>query len=76
MKVAVRIENWYSDGYESKSEVVLDYDGGDLDDWWQDVVFEHTGDGHGVDGLGSCYTATIIRAEDPKLLGENTEWID
>jgi hypothetical protein len=76
MKVTVRIENWYSDGHESKSDVVLDYGGEPLDDFWQDVVFPHTGDGHGIDGLGSCYTATIIAADDPQLLGENTEWID
>jgi hypothetical protein len=50
-----------------------------LEDWWQDVVFEYTGDGHGNGDngkLGSCYTATIIRCDNPVFLDESFEWID
>lgn len=82
-KVKVKIENAYSDGHESTSEVELDLPDGvtpdsqELDDWFTDVVFDHTGDGHGIDSsLGSCYTATIVAAEDPKLVGATTEWVD
>jgi hypothetical protein len=46
-------------------------------DWWEEVVWPHTGDGHGIDcDLGSCYVATIITADDPNLVGATYEWID
>lgn len=82
-EVTIKIENAYSDGHESETEVKIegpseDY-AGDLDEWFNEMVFEYTGDGHG-DGrsgkLGSCYVATIIEAEDPNLIGQNFEWID
>lgn len=48
----------------------------ELADWWEEVVYPHTGDGHGADNdVGSCYTATIIHGP-ARLLGETTEWID
>ena len=74
--VTVKIENDYSDEHHSESTVELPAPTGDLDEWWNDVVFPHTGDGHGAEGdLGSCYTATIV-AGPARLLGETTEWID
>lgn len=75
--VKVKIENVYSDGHESESEVVVAAPDGDLDEWWNEVVHEHTGDGHGIDpDIGSCLTATIIEADDPALVGQSTEWTD
>jgi hypothetical protein len=87
-KVTVRIENYYSDGHESKHEVEVEFNNAvysvfsddDIEEWFQDVVFDHTGDGHG-DGshgkLGSCYVATVLKAETyPELVGKNTEWVD
>jgi hypothetical protein len=75
--VTVRIENSYSDGHESKSEVLLPPPEGDLTQWFEDVVYPHTGDGHGIGkDLGSCHVATIIAADDAALLGENCEWTD
>jgi hypothetical protein len=75
--ITVKIENTYSDGHQSTSEVLLHPPTADLDEWFQDVVWPHTGDGHGVDSdLGSCYTATIIATDDPALLGKSYEWID
>lgn len=89
--VTVRIDNEYSDGHKSSREVVAaapriaasDWQDGSwsvaLEDWFNDEVYDETGDGHG-DGshgkLGSCYTATIIAADDPRLVGEEYEWID
>lgn len=77
--VTVRIENSYTDGHESKSIVTVrePNEGEDLDDWFQDAVFPHTGDGHGIDsGLGSCYTARVLASDDPALVGETNEWMD
>ncbi len=80
MTVTVKIENDYSDGHHSESEVELETPSFTyLEDWWQDVVFEYTGDGHGNGDngkLGSCYTATIIKTDDPVFLDESFEWID
>jgi len=73
-KVIVRIENAYSDGHESEAEVSVAAPHGDIEEWWQDEVFPHTGDGHGVDGLGSYYKATIIRADKKELVGQSMEW--
>lgn len=82
MKVTVRIENDYEDGHSSQREVVLDAPdnldfaaGLSLEDWWEEVVFPETGDGHGADSdLGSCYTATITACPNAALVGQSTEW--
>jgi hypothetical protein len=78
--ITVKIENAYSDGHESTHEAIVPppTDHADLEDWWQEVVFPHTGDGHGIVASheGSCYTATIIATDDPDLLGQSHEWID
>lgn len=81
MKVKVKITNDYSDGHHSETEVDIDAPDSlrahDLDDWFQDRVFPHTGDGHGIDfDGGSCYTATIIDARNPVLVGAEHEWVD
>ena len=76
----VRIENTYSDGHESATEVWLSPPTGssaeELEGWWQDEVFEHTGDGHGADGsLGSRLTATVLSGPG-HLVGQAFEWSD
>jgi len=83
-KVAVKITNDYSDGHHSESTAELDaptaeYLAADpeLASWFEEVVFEHTGDGHGTSpDLGSCYTAKIVEADDASLVGLEYEWID
>ena len=47
-----------------------------LDDWWEEVVFPHTGDGHGADHpeLGTFYTATVQRSDVRGLAGQTREW--
>lgn len=82
--VTLRIENTYEDGHESSFEVdvaepedVDDGEGGDqMKAWWEDVVFPHTGDGHGEEhsNLGVLYEATITRADDTSLCGLTMEW--
>jgi hypothetical protein len=81
--LTIEIENTYTDGHESKTTVELPVPDQVDDTWWQDTVFEHTGDGHYNDvyeetgeRLGSCYTATIVKAEDPALVGLDYEWLD
>jgi hypothetical protein len=77
MSVTIKVENTYEDGHESVVEVDVDApeDADDLEDWWQDTVFPHTGDGHGIGTkLGSWHEVTIIRADDDKLVGLNMEW--
>lgn len=73
--VTVRIDNAYSDGYESSSLHELEVPAGaELEEWWEEVVWPLTGDGHGAGvKLGTCYTATIV-AGDPELVGESQEW--
>lgn len=78
MPVRVKIDNAYEDGHESTHHVVLATPTAslaDIDEWFADVVFEHIGDGHGASGLGSCYEATIVQADDrPELVGTSYEW--
>ncbi len=74
--VKVRIVSTYEDGHESERAVVLPAPtGGDLDTWWEEAVWPETGDGHGSSGLGSCYTATVVAATDPALVGQSREWV-
>lgn len=72
----IKVENAYSDGHEHD----LQYDGviepTDLsDDALQDVLFEYTGCGHGIDrDLGHCHKVTIMEAGDPGLVGRIMEF--
>ncbi|WP_016894277.1 hypothetical protein [Mycobacteroides abscessus] len=79
----ILVENHYSDGYESKTEIDVDVeeptdfeaDGPGMEDLW-DQLRDHTGDGHGIDAdLGFCYTVTILDAASPELIGKSYEWI-
>lgn len=78
--VLVKIENSYSDGHESTSEHRLAAPNAQpgeeaLDEWWDEKVFNLTGDGHGAKnpGLNSLHTAVII--EGPAaLLEESYDW--
>lgn len=77
----VHIHNAYSDGHSSEHVVELpdpaSLDPAALEEWWMDVVFPETGDGHGAArGLHSCYTATVRASAHAELVGVVTEWID
>jgi hypothetical protein len=84
-KVKVEIENVYGDGYEQTNVVELPApskrhplpadDEFDDESYWEAVVWPETGCGHYAD-VGSCYTATIIEAKDPELVGLTYEWVD
>jgi len=82
----IRIDNWYSNGHESTQ--IIEVAGSEPtlaeltespdpreDDWWQDNVFDFTGDGTGLDSdLEFYYTATIIEAKNADLIGQEHEW--
>jgi hypothetical protein len=74
----VRIENTYSDGHTSTHtvEVPAPHLDDDLENWWDEEVLVHTGDGHGEDGsLGFLYQATIVEADElPLMIGMAREW--
>ncbi len=72
-KVAVLIENSYADGHESRRVVEVDPPAGALVDWWEDVIFPETGDGHGGD---ASHDATVLYAPEAhaRLVGETYDW--
>lgn len=75
--VTVQIENTYSDGHRSTHTAKVPAPTGTVIQWWEEVVYSETGDGHGAGAdLGSCYTATVIAADDPALVGQTYEWSD
>jgi hypothetical protein len=77
LTLKVHIENYYEDGHESTSDELVEAPGPgeSLEDWWEDVVFPLTGDGHG-ENMNSSYTATIIEADpaNAHLVGQSNEW--
>jgi hypothetical protein len=70
-QVTVHIENDYEDGHHSELDIELPARDVIDEDWWQEIVWPHTGDGHAGN---SCYTATITKADDPTLLNRTWEW--
>lgn len=86
--VDVKIENDYSDEHHSErvvqipgpstvewTEADVEYFEDVVDKWFNEVVWDYTGDGHGEDSsLGSCYTATVVAAADEQLVGREYEW--
>lgn len=76
MKVTVRLDNNYEDGYSESETQHLQVDTPDtttLDDWADDALFPLTGCGHSGN---ACYTATILACDEmPDLVGREWEWI-
>lgn len=77
-KYAVLIENVYADGFRSARVVEVDAPTGAVEDWWDDVVYAETGDEASTPGVGSCYTATVLRTPTggTVAVGAEREWID
>jgi hypothetical protein len=81
--VIVHIHNAYEDGHESSRRVCVLAPASvptieALNEWFEGVVYPHTGDGHGIGGMGSCYTATIQAATGDlnRFVGTQHEWVD
>jgi hypothetical protein len=78
LMVTVHIENVYEDGHSSERDVELTTPSPINEGWWEDAVWPETGDGHVSEDAaaqGSYYTATIIRSDNPELLGQSREWL-
>lgn len=77
--VAVEITNTYECGRESVARVVVQQPTNqvELADWWNDVVWDFTGDGHPCGSSeGSVYTARVLNAPTgwEWLVGKTMEW--
>jgi hypothetical protein len=73
--VTVRIENAYECGRESSETIDLPNPTGPLEDWWEEVIFPCTGDGHPCGSKERCHSeATILAADDPVLVGQTMGW--
>ena len=76
--VTVELSNTYADGHTSTRLITLpaphdDIPQGDIEQWWEDVVWPETGDGHQGD---AHYSARIVRADhEPGLLTLSREWV-
>lgn len=75
----VRIENTYEDGHSSTIDVWVDnpaaFDEASLEDWWDEEVSIHTGDGHGAEhpDLGSIHDCTVISGP-AEMIGKTYGW--
>lgn len=68
----VLIENTYTCGRESEEVVSLPDPDGDLEDWFDDVVYAETGDGHSCSSTdGSYHEATVL---DGPRAGATRSW--
>lgn len=75
--VIVKIENSYSCGRTSERLVTLPApdDLADLTAWWEDVVFEETGDGHPCGETDNAiYDVEIVGGDYDSLLGQRHGW--
>ena len=74
MIMRIKVENAYVDGHESTQFHEVTTNAGMTDDDLQDLLFEYTGDGHGVN-LEALYVVTIVECgRQPELVGKTFEW--
>ncbi|MFJ2662523.1 hypothetical protein [Arthrobacter koreensis] len=74
--VKVKIENSYADGHESEKIVLVappeEFDEDSIDEWWNNDVFAHTGDGHS-ETMDASYEAKVLEGPE-SLVGTTYEW--
>lgn len=76
----VCIDNTYVDGEGDGTTITTSVDlptppvDEDLDDWFNDTVFDHTGTGRD-DDADVLYEAKIVASSRPELVGRSFEWI-
>jgi hypothetical protein len=76
MPTQVIITNTYPDRSNTETVTVPDPESlspEDLEDWWEEEVFPHTGDGRGSNDY-AVYTATVTESDVPGLVGKWNEW--
>ncbi len=75
----IHVENTYSDGHESERDVevraeLLQCAIGE-EEFWEEVLWQETGDGHGISrDVESYYAVTILESASPELVGQKREW--
>lgn len=76
MPVMVKIENHYECGRNSESIVLVPAPAGEVGDWWQEVVWDLTGDGHECgEADDALYEASIVAAPGREdLVGQTMSW--
>lgn len=68
--VTILVENTYACGRESSTTVTLPAPAELTDDWWQENVHQHSGDGHPCGAREhAMYEATITASTRPELVG-------
>ena len=75
--VTVSIQNHYEDGHSSEHEITApapaDRTEAALEEWFEEHVWPHTGDGHSTT-MNAVYSASITRACSTELIGITHEW--
>lgn len=78
-KTLVRIEGRYTNGHRYERRVWVDdpetTDSEGLRKWWQEVVWNESGDGQPGDA-GSWTGAYVIATDVPELVDGTEEWTD
>lgn len=70
----IRIENAYSDGYESMQVRKVPEFVGTVPEL-PDYLYQFTGDGHGIGrDVESVHTVTVLESDMPDLVGEVVEF--
>lgn len=76
MSTTVRITNTYPSRSNTVSVTVQtpsDWSSDGLEDWWEDVVFPHTGDGLGGSEY-AIYNAEVTESDVSEFVGKTYEW--
>lgn len=82
MKVLVRHKGKYTNGHSYSRvtkynlETYVPFGQANFEEWWEELLFNDTGDNVTESGVGSWYGATIIAADDATLIGKSWEWVD
>jgi hypothetical protein len=75
--VKVEITNTYADRENTEVVEVSEPAGVDeetLEEWWEDEVFPHTGDGYGDSETGYYEAKVLGSVTFPELVGKTCEW--
>ena len=76
VELTVKVENAYSDGYQSEqTQTVRLAAVDDEEDLWEQL-YDYTGDGHGIGrDLNAIYEMTVLACpQRPEFVGLNNEW--
>lgn len=72
--IILRMTGGYSTGHTYDRELALPAPAVIDDEWWEDNVFEHTGDDVTERGVEAWYEAEVIASPIPEQVGQTKEW--